>query len=305
MRRIDMRVLIATDGSAPATMAIELAAGAGWPPDTVIRVMTAIDSATAFGGPWATAAVLQVPDIEAELRSYARKTVNEAAEPLQQAGRLIETVVIDGRPATAITEEAERFGADLIVLGARGHGAIEEMVLGSVSAEVLDTSTIPVLIARDGGLARILLAWDGSPSAERAASLLEAWAIFASAAVRVLTVTETNMPWWTGTTEVAGPEVIDMYLQALDESRSQRRKLAASMVARLQAKGLTADAEARDGAAAEQILAAASAWGAELILMGTHARTGLARLALGSVARSVVHHAQMSVLVAREPAKSS
>jgi nucleotide-binding universal stress UspA family protein len=244
--------------------------------------------------------VLQEPDIEAELRAYARKTVDAAADQVRKAGVAVETVVIDGRPATAIVEEAERFGAEVIVLGARGHGAIEEMLLGSVSAEVLDTSTIPVLIARGSRLARVLLAWDGSASADRTASLLESWPIFANAAVHVVTVTDTNIPWWAGTSEVASPEVIEVYLHALDEARDQRRKLAESMAARLQGKGLAADAEVREGAPAREILDAAAA-----ILMGTHARTGLVRLALGSVARSVVHHAATSVLIVREPAAHS
>jgi nucleotide-binding universal stress UspA family protein len=96
--------------------------------------------------------------------------------------------------------------------------------------------------------------------------------------------------------------VIELYLQALDEARAGRRNQAESMASRLQAAGLTADAELREGGAGAEILAAATAWGAELILVGTRGRTGLARLALGSVARNVVHHARMSVLVAREVA---
>ena len=301
-----MRVLVATDGSEPAGQGVEMAAALAWPAGTSIRVVTAIDTSTAlFGGPWPAAGLVAMRDIETELRAYGSRTVAAAAERLRQAGLVAEPVVVEGRAAAAITEEATRSGADLIIVGARGHGAIEEMVLGSVSAEVLDTSAIPVLIARDGRPARIALAWDGSASAERAAALLESWPIFAGAAVHVVTVTETNLPWWSGTTDVAGPEVIDLYLGALDEARRERRRLAEGIAARLAAKGLTVDVETRDGAAAEEILAAAKAWGADLVVMGTHGRTGLARLALGSVARSVVHHAGMSVLVAREVTRPS
>jgi nucleotide-binding universal stress UspA family protein len=296
-----MRVLVATDGSAPSTVGVQLAAAIAWPADTTIRVMTAIDTgASLFGGPWPTAAMIQMTDIEGELRAYAKRTVEAAAQQIQRAGVTVEPVVVEGRPATAIVEEAGRFGAELVIVGARGHGAIEEMVLGSVSAEVLDTAAAPVLIARQPQHQRILLAWDGSPSAEQAASLLETWPVFRDATVRVVTVTETDLPWWAGTADVASPEVIEIYLQALDEARAERRKIAESMASRLQAANLTADAELREGGAGAEILAAADAWGAELILMGTRARTGLARLALGSVARNVVHHAKMSVLVTRQ-----
>jgi nucleotide-binding universal stress UspA family protein len=295
-----MRVLVATDGSAAATVGVELAASITWPPDVAIRVTTAIDpSAALFGGPWPGMAVIHPAEIEAELRGYARRSIDAGVDQLRHAGLNADATIVEGRPATAIVEEARRFGADLIILGARGHGVIEEMVLGSVSAEVLDTAPVPVLIARDSRHLRILLAWDGSAAAERAASLLETWPIFRGSTIRVVTVTETDLSLWAGT-DVATPEVVDLYLQALDEARAERRRLADSMAARLERAGLSAEAEVREGAAGEQLLAAAKAWEADVIVMGTHARTGLARLALGSVARSVVHHSRTSVLVVRE-----
>ncbi|MDP9270967.1 MAG: universal stress protein [Chloroflexota bacterium] len=55
-----------------------------------------------------------------------------------------------------------------------------------------------------------------------------------------------------------------------------------------------------EGDAATEILAAAQAFKADLILLGTRGRTGVARLVLGSVARNVLHHASSSVLVVRE-----
>jgi hypothetical protein len=46
----------------------------------------------------------------------------------------------------------------------------------------------------------------------------------------------------------------------------------------------------------------AEEWDADLVIMGSHGRTGLARLLLGSVARNVLHHASCSVLVIRRHA---
>jgi nucleotide-binding universal stress UspA family protein len=278
-----------------------MAAAIPWPADTTVRVMTAIDTGTAlFGGPWPAVAMVQAPQIEAELRAYAEQTVQEAAEQLRHAGLTVEPMVVDGRPAKAITDEAARFGAELIILGARGHGAIESMVLGSVSAEVLDTARLPVLIARDRRLHRIVLASDGSPGAERAARVLEAWPIFRGATIHVVTVSEPELPWWAGVgADAAAPVAIPAYLEAIDAVRDERREHATALAARLVAAGFEADAEIREGDSAQEIMAAAAAWSGELIVMGTHGRTGLARIALGSVARNVVHHARTSVLVVR------
>jgi len=56
----------------------------------------------------------------------------------------------------------------------------------------------------------------------------------------------------------------------------------------------------RAGDAATEILVAAGEAAAGLIVMGTHGRTGLTRLFLGSVARNVMHHAHCSVLIVRQ-----
>jgi nucleotide-binding universal stress UspA family protein len=52
--------------------------------------------------------------------------------------RDVETVILHGRPATMIVEEARDFAADVVMVGSRGHGAIATLILGSVSAGVVD-----------------------------------------------------------------------------------------------------------------------------------------------------------------------
>ena len=73
-------------------------------------------------------------------------------------------------------------------------------------------------------------------------------------------------------------------------------RLASEIRAQLRGAGVTAEWEYRDGDAATEILAAANASNADLIVVGTHGRTGLQRLVLGSVARNVLQHARCSVL---------
>ena len=58
------------------------------------------------------------------------------------------------------------------------------------------------------------------------------------------------------------------------------------------------------GSPAHSIVAFASDWGADLVILGSHGRTGLARLLLGSVARNVLHHAGSSVLIVRRHAEA-
>lgn len=298
---VPMRILVAIDGSDSASLAVDLLADVAWPGGTTIRVVGAIETGAAlFGGPWPTLALVQTDELEAQLRLGANAAVQEAQARLTRPGLTVESLVLNGRPAAALVDDARRMAADLIVVGSRGHGTIESMLLGSVSAEVIDHAMTPVLVARRRRIDRVVLAWDGSTSASRAAELLRRWPIFARSSVRVVSVADIEVPWWSGFPSAGSPELMPLWLDAVDASRSQRDQLASEMTLELQAAGLTAEADRREGDAAAEILAAANAIEADLILLGTHGRTGVARLVLGSVARNVLHHASSSVLVVRE-----
>jgi nucleotide-binding universal stress UspA family protein len=296
-----MRVFVAIDGSDSASLAVDLVADVAWPGGTTIRVVEAIETGAAlFGGPWPTLALVQADELEARVRLDADATVLEAEARLTRPGLAVESAVLHGRPAAAIVDDARQMAADLIVVGSRGHGTIEAMLLGSVSAEVVDHAMTPVLVARCRRIDRVLLAWDGSTGAARAADLLHQWPIFARSSVRVVSVADIEVPWWSGFPEAGSPELMPLWLDAIDASRSRHDLLASEMTVELQAAGLTAEADRREGDAATEILAAAHAFKADLILLGTRGRTGVARLVLGSVARNVLHHASSSVLVVRE-----
>lgn len=297
-----MRVLVATDGSPVAGLAVDLVAGIDWPAGTHVRVVEAVETGRAlFGGPWPAVALFQVEDLEADLAKGAVEAVEQARARLARPELDVSVEVLRGRPATAIVDAATSWRADLIVVGSRGHGTIESMVLGSVSAEVVDHSPVPVLVARDRTIARVLLAWDGSACARRAADLVKSWPIFAGSSTRVVSVADVGFPWWAGLPTPGTAETIPMYLEAAEASRRLSDSLADEMSDELRKVGLDATPERFEGDAATEVIAAAQAMQADLIVIGTHGRTGLARLVLGSVARNVLHHAHCSVLIAREP----
>ena len=297
-----MRVLVAIDGSEPARLALDLVAGVSWPAGTEILVAEAIETGDGlFGGPWPALAMVETDRIEAEIRVQADKTVSHARGRLARPGLEVSAVVLRGRPASAIVDRGARMPADLIVVGSRGHGKIESMLLGSVSAEVIDHAASPVLVARRPSVQRVVFAWDGSQCAEKAAEVVRAWPIFADSTVRVVSIADVEIPWWTGFPEAGSPDLMPMYIEAADASRRQHLELAEEMAAQLREAGLAAEAEVRAGDAATEILAAANRSSADLIVMGTRGRTGLTRLVLGSVARNVLQHAVCSVLVVREP----
>jgi nucleotide-binding universal stress UspA family protein len=78
--------------------------------------------------------------------AYAAKVLRDK-NPLL----IITTAVIDGSPKSAILEEAETFGADLIVVGSHGYGAVDRFMLGSVSHAVSLHAKCSVEIVRKSG----------------------------------------------------------------------------------------------------------------------------------------------------------
>ena len=134
-----MKVLLAIDGSEPAGLALGLVADIAWPAGTEIVVTEVVETgAGLFGGPWPALAMVQVDQIEADLSEHAHRVVDQARDRLEQPGLDVKAVVLRGRPATAIADRARAMAADLVVVGSRGHGTIESLLLGSVSAEVVD-----------------------------------------------------------------------------------------------------------------------------------------------------------------------
>lgn len=293
-----MRVLLATDGSTGAGIAVDLVAAIDWPTGTTVEVVEAIETRpAAFGGPWPTLAYTQIDQIESDLLSLGRATVDAASARLREIGLGATGSVHRGRPASVIAELASSSHADLIVVGSRGHGTIESMLLGSVSSEVIDRASVPVLVARSTSVTRVVLAWDGSESAGQAAEIVRDWSIFSRVPVRVVSVADLGVPWWTGFPEPGTAESMSVYLDAAQAVRLESTQLADAMAGDLRAAGRDAAAESRHGAAATEIIGAARSSGADLIVLGTRGRTGISRLLLGSVARNTLHHAPCSVLV--------
>jgi nucleotide-binding universal stress UspA family protein len=74
--------------------------------------------------------------------------LSQAQALLTDAGVVFETEVAKGDPAHTIADIVERFGCDLVVMGARGQSALRSAMMGSVSNEVLHASAVPVVIVK-------------------------------------------------------------------------------------------------------------------------------------------------------------
>jgi nucleotide-binding universal stress UspA family protein len=290
-----MKILLATDGSASATHAEQLVAAIAWPQGTEIDALCVEQfSDTQFD---------LAPERRAEARAHVEQLVEQRlaglVQELSAAGRTVRARLVSGRPATAIVDEAEQLGSELVVIGSHNHGSLASFVLGSVSAEVVDRAPCPVLVARRSHLGPVVLGADGSAGARQAEELIAAWPFLAREHVRVVSVSRT-VPWYGDGADMGAPVSGEVLQELIDTEQAESQRLATEGAARLARRGVAASTLVQLGQPADGLLGAITSTNAELVVVGSHGNTGLTRVLLGSVARSILHQAPCSVLIVRE-----
>lgn len=152
-----MKILIATDGSEFSRAAIEKCCQiAVRPENTEIRILAAFENmAPVAAEPFAISAQY-IAEVEAAAEKEAEKFVREAEKQLAECfpGAQIRATckIVKNSADRAIVEEAENWGADLIVVGSHGRGFWKRMWLGSVSQTVIQHAPCSVLVVRNPAL---------------------------------------------------------------------------------------------------------------------------------------------------------
>jgi len=147
-------------------------------------------------------------------------------------------------------------------------------------------------------MARILLATDGSPSAERATGHAVMLAQATGWPLTVATVWHLPVTGFAYEPLVAVPEVEETVREGA------RHALDVAVVS-ARAGGIDADAVLLEGVPADEICTLAEERGATLIVIGSHGWGTVRRLLFGSVSAAVLHHAPCPVLIVREDAEAS
>ena len=142
-----MRILLAIDGSPHSQTAVDEVARRPWPSNSTIRVISVIRPYT----PPATEFVLAgatLDDMRRQQTSTAEQIIGRAIEVLTRTGLTTETAVREGDPRSAIVDEAEEWGADLVVVGSHGRTGLTRWLLGSVAQAVVGHAPCSVEVVR-------------------------------------------------------------------------------------------------------------------------------------------------------------
>lgn len=146
-----MKILLAVDGSEFSAAATQAIAERPWPAGSTIRIISAVEPPfVPMAETWALSE-RYYPELEDAAEAQAAAAVNGALKRLQASmGAEVEimTKVKRGRAEDIILQEAEDWGADLIVVGSHGYRGLRRLLLGSVSHTVATHAPCSVEIVR-------------------------------------------------------------------------------------------------------------------------------------------------------------
>lgn len=278
-------VLVLTDFSAGAQLALARALKLPIGPATRLSVLHVLPGDIPPG--------LRREAIDEAKRSIEKMVArlpSGAARPKQ-----LEAVVAEGHLVTQALERARAVSADVVVIGRHGRRPFLDLLIGSSAQKVLRHAEVPVLLVQKPATEayrRPLLALElerGAPALVRRA-------------LRVLGPTLKRLPV-VHAARVAFEEFVVVPDDARDASRAKLVKDSGQALQRLLKKvpGARFDVEVQHADARAFILREATQRDADLLVLGSHPRTGADRFLVGSVAEWVLERAPCDVLVLRAP----
>ncbi|MBS3941421.1 MAG: universal stress protein [Actinobacteria bacterium] len=147
------RIVVGVDGSPASRQALSWAAGEAALRGAVLDVVHVHDPTPVYEVyryPYGLPTAVDQERHDEEMERYAVKLLAEMVGELDQRlhTRVEQRVIVSPRPARALLEHAA--GADLLVLGSRGHGGFAGLLLGSVSNQCVHHATCPVVVVPEG-----------------------------------------------------------------------------------------------------------------------------------------------------------
>lgn len=284
-------ILVATDGSdgalAGANRGIDLAATVG----ADVHALSVVDTSDVD-----LESIREADDERAAIEAEARAAVEAVATTARDRYPDLEvtTAVEHGTPFRAVHRYVESAGIDAIAMGTKGLTGLDRVVLGSVAENVLRTTDVPVLVVPPGAgetrltpatTDRVLLPTDGSEGAARAVDWGVGLADALDATVHTVFSADTSRISPTETPETILSTLEETGRDALDDVRE-----------RATADGVSVTGTVARGPPTRVVLEYVETNGIDLVVMGTHGRSGVKQRLLGSVTENVVRNADVPVV---------
>jgi nucleotide-binding universal stress UspA family protein len=252
--------------------------------------------------------------IEYATEKDANRVIGPAREMAEKLGVPIETRLAEGRFLSigdGIIEASQESNSELIVMGTHGREGIPRMLLGSVAEWVSRRATVPVMLIREQAhpttvpakLERILVAVDGSPQSNLALTTASDLACALGINLELMHVIPDSPAVYSYTAYEYAPMIdFEKYQHDLE---AESQAIIAAALALLDAHTpkvadvRTSRVPANGMRLGDAMIKTAKEHNADLIVIGTHGRSGVDLLLLGSVAERVSHRSEIPVLMIR------
>ena len=276
------KILVAIDGSESSKNALKQAIKLAndekcW--ITVVSVMPPYEGELELVG---------VKNIRAAIKKPCEDALVEAEKISETEGRSIKTVCEEGEVYERIVGIAEAENCGIIVMGRRSKSRFERSLIGSVTARVIGHSQRDVLIVPEGtaiGWKNILLTTDGSRYSEAAAEKAIDFAKSYGGELKVISVIDVP------------PEYYAEAPKAVEDLIKKAKGFVGNLKEKAEASNISTETFVGEGDAYKVITDLAKKEKADVIFMGSHGRTGIKRLLMGSVTEGVLGHALSPVLI--------
>lgn len=279
------RILVAVDGSDSAISALRQALSLARSEKSTVHVLAVVPP---YEGD------LRLVGVRGHVRDVMKepfeKALAEAVAVADSLGFPVKPILVEGEPPQTIVDLADAHGADLIVAGVRGQNPAERLLLGSMVSRVIGYSRTHVMVCprnSEIGLVKVIVAFDGSESATGALSLAFDFAREYGSDLDVLSVADVPSHLY-GVSPAAASDLIEKARRSLEKAERHAAD-----------NDVSAGFLLLEGDPSDIVVETARQKNAGLIIMGSHGRTGIRRLLMGSVTERVIGHSPCPVIVAR------
>ncbi len=283
-------ILLSTDGSEYSEGAIREAIKLAKKCSSKLTVLSVIDTNPEFDA--------LAPQLMEKKEKEARQNLDAVQARARQEGVDCDTIVHEGEePYKYIVDEAIKSKSTMIVMGRRGRTGLKRLMMGSVTARVIGHAPCNVLVVPKAAqleFKNIVVATDGSKYSVAAASEALGLAKRNGSALTIISVVPS---------ELLTPTDIDFTItqreHIAEKEMHEAEKSAKAVKEAAQKEGVSVRAFVLSGRPADAIIETAQEKKADLIVLGSHGRTGVERLLMGSVAERVIVLASCPVLVVK------
>lgn len=283
-------ILIPTDGSAAADRATEHALSLASQFDATVHALGVVDLQQA-AGPFSAGGL--EPTFVDRLRNRADEDIERIEDQWDRPDQF-HTHVENGAPSDVILDYITEHAIDLVAMGTHGRTGLRRFVLGSVTEHVLRESPVPVLATRasedDPTLPyqNVLVPTDGSDCAGAALDYALSITAACDGTLHTLNVVDESM-----VTGSPGDTLPSSYLDNLETMGEEATETFAT---RAKERGIAIETAVERGRPGGAICAYADDADIDLVVMGTHGRSGIERFLLGSTTEQVIRSGTRPVL---------